>query len=190
MPAAARKPGKGWIWLGGILGAGGVATGVALVLMAVLALWGFSPQRMLAPGKARLKLDQRGSYTIYHEFRSIFDGRVYSRETNLDGMKLRMFHGRTNEEISLRATNSETYNIGQYSGRALLAFDVQQPTEVILSGTYDDGRQRPRTVLAVGQIKIARFVLLLLAGIFTIIGSGSVAAVIIVVAVVRRNVKF
>ena len=79
VPASAAKPppGRWWYVVAGLIAAAAVAVTIYFVIHRVSGLTDRLVQ-VVVPGQASLTLNETGSYTIFHEYRSVVDGKVYS----------------------------------------------------------------------------------------------------------------
>lgn len=185
MTAAGMRTGpsrKGYVFAGVVLVLG--AIGAAAILY--LGLSGLSMQRVVVPGSAELALDEPGRYTIYHESRSVMDGRVYD-VADVSGLTVELVSAETGESVPLDAPGANTtYELRGRSGRAVLTFDVGRPGAYRLSADYPAG-DGPETVLAVGRGIGTRIAMTIAGAIAVGVGSFLLAAVIAVITFVRRR---
>lgn len=176
---------KGYVFAAAVLAAGVV--GFALVLF--LGLSGLSMQRVVVPGSAELALEEPGRYTIYHESRSVMDGRVYDVD-DVSGLTVELVSAETGESVPLDAPGANTtYELRGRSGRGVLTFEVDRPGAYRLSADYPAGAG-PETVLAVGKGLGARIAMTVAGAIAIGIGAFLLAAAIAVVTFVRRRRAF
>jgi len=187
------KPGKWPYWLGGMAAVLGVGGGVVMIIMSVVAMASFSPHRMLAPGTSHASLAHKGSHCIYHEYLSIYNGRKVrtrwsQRERVWETLRVSVTNAGTGEKIDVETSSvRSTYKLmNKYAGKKLYSFSVPAATEVKITASYEDGWRGPKVVLAVGQMKVLRFVVLLTAGIFAVVGGLSIALPVILVTVFLR----
>src|SRR5262245_38697010 len=75
--AARRPPGRRWYVVAVVVA---LATGAAMTLFLMFRIDDATARmlRVLVPGQADLVLKEPGTYTIYHEYRSTLEGRVYN----------------------------------------------------------------------------------------------------------------
>lgn len=149
MPGGGRLsagPSRAGYWIAALVLLMGLI-GMALVLY--LGLTGLSMQRVVVPGSGEIALEKPGRYTIYHESRSVVDGRVYDVD-DVAGLTVELVSAETGETVPLGAPfGNTTYDLGGRSGRGVLAFEVDRPGAYRLSADYPGG-SGPETVLAVG----------------------------------------
>jgi len=106
--------------------------------------------RLVMPGSAVLALDTPGSYTIFHERRSVVDGRYYASDS-VDGLKVTLADPRGAPVALAEPTMSTSYQMGNREGRAMLAFEVAEPGRYRLTASLASGGAEPKVVLAVSQ---------------------------------------
>ncbi len=141
--------------------------------------------QIVVPGGAVLTL-QPGHYTIFHEYQSAVDGRIYSG-TDISGLLVQVVPTDGLQPLALgRPGVSSTYELGGRAGQSVFAFDVTKAGEYRLAASYPEGREQPQAVLAVGQGTAWRIVSLVLSAIGLAL-LGVVAGVLIAVMVYRRR---
>jgi hypothetical protein len=176
---------RAWYFVAALIGIGGIV-GAVVVLIAHLGSMTAGLTQIVVPGGADLDLKQAGTYTIYHERTSTVGGRVY-QSNGISGLRVAVKSAGTGQPITLRRpTGTSQYNVNGRSGFSALVFDISTPGKYRLDAAYDDGRQQPQTVLAVGT----GFVGGLLTTIFLAIGlffAGLAAAIALAVVVRLRR---
>lgn len=188
VPASAAKPppGRWWYVVAGLIAAAAVAVTIYFVIHRVSGLTDRLVQ-VVVPGQASLTLNETGSYTIFHEYQSVVDGKVYSTGSVSD---LRVtVAGPDGRRVSLTSpSGTSRYSIAGRAGSSIFAFEAAQPGVYRLAASYEDGRREPRTVLTVGTGFLAGIfmtVLITLAIMFA--GIGSAVAIAIIVFLARRR---
>jgi hypothetical protein len=145
-----RRPlSRGWYVAALIIAFAGWV-GMALFLVARLSGSADAMIRVLVPGESELRLKEPGRYTIFHEYRSIFEGGIYNVDS-IAGLRVTLRSRESGATLPLRQTASSRYTVGSRSGRSLFAFDVPAPGAYVLVGAYPDGRREPQTVLAIDR---------------------------------------
>ena len=178
-----RGPGRGGYLLAAVVLVLGV-TGLAAVLY--MGLSGLAMQRVVVPGSAELALEEAGRYTIYHESRSVVDGRVYD-VADVSGLTVELVSAETGESVPLDSpVANTTYDLRGRSGRGVLTFEVDRPGAYRLSADYPAGGG-PETVLAVGKGIGTRIATTVFGAIAIGIGSFLLAVAIGIVTFVRRR---
>jgi len=185
---AQPAPSRAWYLVAALILVAGWAA-MATFLLARLGGISEHMMRVVVPGDAELRLSEPGTYTIFHEYRSSLDGRVYDVPT-LSGLEIavRALPGR--ENVSLTQAMSSSYKLNAVAGRSLFNFEVQQPGAYQISAAYSDGRREPQTVLAVDRGFVGGLLLTILGSLaLALAGSGIAAAIIVVVAIKRYRAR-
>jgi hypothetical protein len=143
--------------------------------------------RVVVPGSAVLTLDRPGHYLIFHEVRSVVDGRVY--QAKLGDMRVTLVpEGRSAPVALVTPKMSTEYQIGCCVGQSLLAFDIERPGRFRLSASRANGADEPKTVLAVSQGVVGR-IFQLIGVVFGIGSIGLAIAGALVLLAVRARLK-
>ncbi|MGH8874121.1 MAG: hypothetical protein ACRDVM_02555, partial [Acidimicrobiia bacterium] len=102
------------------------------------------------PGQAEIVLDEAGAHTIFHEYRSTVDGRVFVADPQPSGLVVRV-EAPSGDALQLSPPSGNfEYNLGGRSGIAVLTFDAPSPGRYLLAAGYPEGAVEPQVVLAVG----------------------------------------
>jgi hypothetical protein len=142
--------------------------------------------RMVAPGKITMAL-QPGSYTLFHEYKAVIDGRYYETP-EVTGLHVIVANAQ-GDPVALGSATDTRYTLPGHAGVSLLAFDITAPGTYMLSASYADPNG-PETVLAVGQGFIWKL-FGLIGGTIAIAfaGIGSAIAIASVTYVKRRSAR-
>jgi len=183
-----RRPGRMGYFLAAAILVMSVGAFVPLLLRAIRTIADADMHRMVAPGSAEFTLSEAGSYTIFHEYRSVHEGRTYSGGEAV-GLSITLARVDDGSEIPLEPSDTKTsYSYGSRSGASLTAFDLDRPGPVVLTAKYPDATiPGVETVLAVGRIDIPLFVVRLLVAIGVSLGGVLLAVGVFVVTLIRRN---
>ena len=147
--------------------------------------------QIVVPGEADLTLQSNLKYTVFLEEQSIADGKIVSVHRNLEGLTCRLREQSTGANLALRSSqSSQTYNINGRSGRSVLEFQSRAAGAYHLACAYEDGKQEPQTVLAVGA-GFSQGLISLLARCFLSIFGGAIlgASFIILADRIRQRAK-
>jgi hypothetical protein len=106
--------------------------------------------RTVVPGEVALTLDEGGTYTIFHEYHSLVDGRLYAVD-GVSGLIVTMRSRPGGAVLALKSAVGVSYDFGDRAGRSLFEFEVRSPGNYQLTSSYSDGRREPQTVLAVAR---------------------------------------
>ena len=75
-----------------------------------------------------IELDDAGEYTVYYEYESVIQGRVFSSDRTLSGVLVVI--ARLGEPEPLKLTHvseRESYETGRYAGGSILTFEAEEP---------------------------------------------------------------
>jgi hypothetical protein len=111
--------------------------------------------QIVVPDSSDITLPQLGEYTIFYEYRSMVDNRIYSTDQDIPGIIVNIVSKDMGDEIPLSTpSTSSTYTIGGRSGIGLFDFSIDKPGIYEISASYPatNGQQEEQTqeiVLAV-----------------------------------------
>jgi hypothetical protein len=139
-----------WFVVAGVIAlASFVAAGV--YLMPRLATIDQGTIRVVVPGNVVIALDKPGHYTIFHERRSLVDGRYYDSRS-VDGLSVTLSAEAGGAPVVLaQPTLSSQYEMGSRQGVSFLEFNIGQPGRYRLSANLANGAAEPKVVLAFSQ---------------------------------------
>jgi hypothetical protein len=181
-----RAPSRLWYGVAVlILAAGWVA--MAALLMVRIGGIADGMMRVVVPGEAELRLNQAGTYTIFHEHRSTLDGRVYDTP-GVDGLNVTVRAVSSGRLLELQHGADGSYTFGGSAGRSLFDFVVSEPGAYRIAAVYADGRKEPQAVLAVGRGFIGDLLITILGAIAFAVG-GTGGAIVVAILVARRRAK-
>jgi hypothetical protein len=183
----AIRPSK-WYYL---LGAAVIAVGVSLFIYTLLrGIFHITDDltQIVVPGEKDLTLLPSLKYSIFLEEQSVVDGRIYSTMENLSGLTCRVNSLASGTKIDLhRSGISTSYNVNGRSGRSVLEFVTLEGGEYHIACGYEEGKQGPQVVLAVGAgvgEKIFSMVFVCLGEMF---GGGALGVAIILTVFFKRE---
>jgi hypothetical protein len=142
--------------------------------------------RVVVPGRTELALNERGTYTIFHEYRSVVDGRRYD-VPGVSGLIIDLRTQERDEPIALKGASGQSYDTGDVAGRSLFEFDVLTPGTYRLTSSYGDSRKEPQTVLAIARGFVQGRARTTLVAEITALGSIALAALIALVLFAKRR---
>lgn len=145
------KPGR-WLYvLAGFILAAGITGFVIMLVTGILGV-GQSFKQVVVPGESELYLDQAGNYTIFHEYRSVVDGKIYNTSSSLSGLQCTIVDKSNNSKLPMSVSWSNSkYEIGNREGVSVFEFKIDKPGIYILSANYDQNSDMQKTVLAIGR---------------------------------------
>lgn len=144
------KPG---IWIYGIgvsIFLIGIAFSICFLVYNLLNLQK-SSTRVVVPSKTNIVLNKQGKYTIFYEYQSVIDNKIYStKKSDVYDLTCNLINNSTGEKIPLsECTISSNYNTGSRKGSSLMSFNISKPGTYTLSAFYGNNKNEPRIVLAV-----------------------------------------
>jgi len=182
---ASAMPGRVWYWAAGGIGAMALVAFVAILFNGIASMGDALPQ-MLGPGQIEISLDEPGTYTVFHEHESIFEGQYYSSPEIVSGLTVRVRYKDSGETIKVAAPNvNSNYAVSGRSGVGIFEFDIVEPGRYRITAAYANGQATPPVMLAIGH----DFMGGLMATIFGAIGVMMVGAGLVISIAVITFVK-
>jgi hypothetical protein len=133
-----KKPSWVWwpvvplVWIAGIAGA--VLLGYSMVSGA-----GESVVCMTVPGRQEFWFDHPGTYTVYHEYVSTFEGHTYHQQPGALGLALRITRKEDGAEVPTEPPHgTAAHSLGSNQGQAMMTFDVTQPGTYVIRAEADE----------------------------------------------------
>jgi len=139
-------PGR-WVYVlsGGLL--------VVAIVVATLVVMGLvrsaeDIQQMVAPGVTTMELDATGTYGVFYERDTVFEGQSFSGPEALPALDVVLVDQTTGEEVTVRRPFGETftYDFGDRSGALVGKFEVERPGTFTVTATGEG----PEVIIAVG----------------------------------------
>jgi len=159
-------------------------------------------KRVVIPGKSTFTLDERGEYTIFYEYKSFIDGKVYATGENLGEFEIKILNPGGGEVEVKSATVSSEYNVGAYSGYGVYTFDAPTTGEYTITGSIGDGSgasgasassaQPQKAVLAIGNNLMGKIFGIVFGMIGLVFGSliaGGILMAIAIVGMIRQRAQ-
>jgi hypothetical protein len=141
---------------GAALGVGAVGFIIFVIFLINQVTGSMTKTKVVIPGTHVVHLVEPGVYTVYYEYRSVINNKIYSTgETLPSSVIATLTSETTGEDIMLtRSTMNETYESGSIAGVSIFAFKITQPGYYIFTAGYGDDKDHPEIVMAVGQSKL------------------------------------
>ena len=143
--------------LGSVLGIIGLIGFVFFVIFLFRQIKEQAPKiQIVVPGTHEIELTEPGEYTIFYEYRSVVDSKVFMTGEALPAELLVSLYKRAgNMEVDLKQPSmNNTYNIGGRAGISLLEFNIDEPGIYLINGRYAGMVEKPDIVLAIGQFRL------------------------------------
>jgi len=180
------KPSRWFYVLAGLVFVIGVAL-FAVLLFKNLSGMSDTLMQVVVPGKADITLSEAGKYTIFYEYQSVVDNKVYTTG-ELSGLQCALTSQETGAEIALSSpSGSSTYTLGGRAGRSILAFSIDKPGNYQFSAWYPEGQERQEVVLAIGSGLMGKIMGTVFSSLAIFFGSIAIAVVITVVTAIKRE---
>jgi len=107
--------------------------------------------RIPMPESVRVTLEKQGTYTVFYEYKSIYDGKKIYSMTSSSNLELEIKEKETGKDIQLRRpTTNKRYSFQNRAGYGIYDFNIQKPGEYIFSGKLVSGKDE-RVILAIGH---------------------------------------
>lgn len=147
--------------------------------------------QLVVPSRGDIRLEKTGKYTIYHEYRSVIDNRVYSSSPQeISGLEIALVSKTTGMPIPIvEASVSSTYSVGSRSGISLFDFNIDEPGTYELSAFYPDGHTEPKVVLAIGHGLVGKIIWTALQGVGILLGTFTAGSIIVIMTFLKRREK-
>ncbi len=175
-----------WFVLAGVIAVAGLVA-AAFYAMPRIAKVDQGTIRVLVPGSAVLALDRPGTYTIFHERRSVVNGTYYASDS-ANGLRVTVVAESSGTPVALiQPRMSSSYTIEGREGKSILAFGVTEPGRYRLTASLESGDAQPKIVLAVSRGLIGSVFQIVLTTLGITFGSLGVAGLLVLLVVWRRS---
>jgi hypothetical protein len=143
--------------------------------------------QVIVPGEKEITLSDVGKYTIFYEYQSVVDGKIYVTG-DLAGLQCALTSKETGANIELsRPTMSSTYAVGGRAGKSVLAFSIDQPGNYRFSAWYSEGQKGQEIVLAIGSGFTKKLTGTIFNGIAIFFGTIAISSAIVVITAIKRE---
>lgn len=143
--------------LGSVLGIIGIIGFILFVVFLFKQIKEQAPKiQVVVPGMHEIELSEPGQYTIFYEYRSVIDSKVYMTGEALPAEILVTFYEKAGaQKVALQQPSmNNTYKMGGRAGISLLEFNIDDPGAYIINARYAGDVEKPDIVLAIGQFKL------------------------------------
>lgn len=127
-----------------------------------------------------------GTYTLFHERVSVFDGRYYVTE-NMSGLTVRLAAADGSVVAFDEPDATTSYEFAGRSGTSIFTFEIAAPGSYRLIAGYGDGRQEPKAVLAIGRGFVGKLFGVILGTMAIGFGSAGIAIAITATTFLKRR---
>lgn len=175
-------PGRGWYLAAGALALGSTLGAVAVVVWLVLSLG--SGEQFLAPGKLAINVERPGKVVIWHDHRTMFQGRSYDAPDKLPaGARIRVIEEASGRELDVGATFGASSESGNSRRVSVAQFRAEQPGRhlILVEGTFD-----PR-VFSAGADFLARMLWAIFGAVALVLVGWGLAIVLFAWVFIRRE---
>ncbi len=157
-------PGRGPYLVALLLALLGLGAGALLVLTQNGAIAG-RVVRVVVPGDVVLALGEPGTWTVFHEPRSVLNGHLYQSPT-VDGLVIRVTAAAGGPPLAIAIPPvASRFALHGHAGVAILQVRIPGPGLYRLHARYPDHRPGPEAVLAIAHGLVGAVFLLTLSGI-------------------------
>ncbi len=144
--------------------------------------------QVVVPVKSDITFPETGKYTIFYEYQSVVDNRLYFTGERLSGLHCTLTSKVTGYRVALsRPLTRSTYSLGGRKGVSVLEFNIDQPGIYEFSASYPGGQEGPEVVLAMGRGFMKKLMWTIFGGLAIFFGSGAIAVAITVVTLLKRE---
>ena len=164
----------------------GVVLFVVFLIQSLAGL-GDSLTQVVVPGKKEIQLSETGHYTVFHEYKSSVDGRLFVSSANISNLQCSLVSKQTGEQVQLTPSSTNaTYSLGSRAGYSILEFDISNPGTYEFAGSYAGNEEGPEVVLAIGHGFLGGLLQTVFGGMAIMFGGFLAGILIIVVTFVKR----
>jgi len=107
--------------------------------------------QVVVPGAMDVNLQPKLRYTIFLEWKSVVEGRVYSTKRDVKGLTCTVTSQATGRQVDTRRSTGTTYTVNGRSGRSILEFMTAEAGAYHVACSYEEGMHGPVVVLAIGS---------------------------------------
>lgn len=143
--------------------------------------------RVIVPGKTRVHLEKPGWYTVFYEYRSEVDGRLFDTGEQAPAMQCNLARANIGAKVVLQrpATNAN-YRMNRFAGYSVLGFQADAAGECDFSCDFQPGISGEQVVLAIGTGVTAQIFKMVISGLAVLL-FGVCATGLIIAGVYRER---
>ena len=173
-----------YLWALAVFVLGGVPS--AIVLYEGITGIAESLIRIVVPSETLVTLDEAGTYTVFHESPSVFQGETFASDVPPSQIDVTLGAGPGDVVPMGPSLGTYTYNLPGRSGRSIGSFRVDRAGQYRINATLSAADPTERTVIALGHEK-GKATLRTVFGGIGIAASGFIAFVIAILVLVLRS---
>lgn len=142
--------------------------------------------QVIVPGTEIIELKEAGKYSIFYEYESVIDGKIYS-SNSIYGLKCTLKDVNTGDFITLSNSKSNfNYSVNGREGRSVLEFVIDKPGKYEFEAWYETENDN-KAVLAIGKGFGSTLFVTILLSFITLFGSLATSIIIFVITFVKRR---
>lgn len=189
MKTEIKKPSRIFYVLSFIVLLIGIVTFTIFLITGIKSSLNTISHQVIVPGKSIIELKDPGKYTIYFEYRSVIDGKVFESDS-MKGLRCTLMKTDTKELIKLESPSmNSNYSVSGRTGESIFVFKIDEAGEYELNAWYENGNTN-ESVLAIGKgfgMVVTRTVFGSIAIMFICIGTS--IAIFLTTLIKRRNAE-
>ncbi len=134
---APAVPGNGWY-----VAAGAVAVATVVAVVALIAWFVLSMDRgsqFIGPGRHTVTFDKPGSYRVWNDYRTVFEGRSYDESEKLpSAARVTVLEAEGGTALAVSPSLNVSSSLGNSSRNSVAKFEVTRPGryEIIIEGDF------------------------------------------------------
>ncbi|WP_010246206.1 hypothetical protein [Acetivibrio cellulolyticus] len=183
------KPSKIFYVVSGVILVIGIILFVIILISGIFSSVDKINNQVIVPGTKIIELKETGKYSIYFEYRSVIDGKVFETN-NISGLMCSLRNAETEELIKLdNSSVNSNYSVNGREGKRIFEFAINEPGKYELKAWYEEG-EGEEAVLAIGKgfgMTLVRTIVVSLGTLF--ISFGASFAIFIITLVKRKKAK-
>lgn len=144
------KPRKSLYAVSGLIFIVGIILFVIVLVTGIISSIDCINTQVVVPGTKKIELKEPGEYSIYFEYRSVIDGKIFDT-SNINGLVCKLKNIETGEYVKLKNSSSNSsYSIKGREGRSIFNFTIDKAGIYEIDATYESG-EGEEAVLAIGK---------------------------------------
>lgn len=187
MESKTIKPSKIFYGISAVIFVAGIISFIVVLITGISSSMDSIGNRFVVPGSQIIELKDAGNYSIYFEYSSIIDGKVYET-SSINGLVCTLTNNKTGDDITLKnPTIDSDYSMNGRKGKSLFDFSIEESGKYTIQAKYESG-EGEKAVLAIGQgfgMAIIRIVLISIG--ILLVGIGGGIAIFILTFVKRKK---